>query len=413
MTPEMAFFYVQSDKGHPIDARLHLYFQKSDQGGQLREVGKVTVGKYRVEDSEASTVRGGHVDPYEPGFWGAWSHDIRPGGTIRCPGIEETGYSWWHDILGRRITQRTRGLGVRIGVIDAGFDPVKAGLEVVAVNVGGGLVQELPGRWIHGEAICRILGDTSAPQCCAPIAPCAELFFASATYDQTMLSDDRFRFPSADLSQGGQLDPTLVINAVYELSLTHGVDVINLSAGVSDIDDYLERGMTEAIETAADEGVLVVCAAGNACSEQADFPARLPDCVGVGVFGAQAWGPPGSATGSRTFHGASKEGFGEWAGQEVFHWADSAYGQGVDTIGPGVGILIARDGKPAFDLTGSSFAAPIVLGALAVVLAEDGDYLTLPRNRSRTTHARQRLVAYCVPTGMARPYEGAGAMLID
>jgi subtilisin family serine protease len=369
-------------------------------------------GEYSFDDVASLEQIGALVEPLEPGHWCAWEPDFRgAGSTIFCPKIDDAGHSWWHALLGRRLGNSERGLGIRIGVIDAGFDYKIVAADITEIDIGGGRVAAPAGSWIHGEAVCRILSDSEAPDSCTAIAPGAELLFASATYHTMTLDDRRFRLPLADFDQLGYLDPTLVVDAIYEMALNHDVDLINLSAGAVALPDHLQRGLSEAIETAAESGTLVVCAAGNSFVDEADFPARHPDCIGVGAFGHLGWGPATSA--ALEFCGSSPGGEGWWNHLQVFHWADSAYGVGVDTIGPGVGVLIARDGQAAFDVTGTSFASPIVVGMLAVEMADDDLYLHMPRDRLRIAYARSRLEARCQRTGMPEVYEGAGIFSLD
>jgi subtilisin family serine protease len=311
-------------------------------------------------------------------------------------------------MLGHKVGDPARGANIRIGVIDAGFTPDRSLAHIQMIETAGDIVDDVGDYWIHGEVISRIISDRDAPACCAPIAPGAELFFASATYNGSMAGSPAFRFPISGSPGSSHLDPTLIADAIFEMALNHDVDLINISAGASALPAEVERGVAEAIETAAEMGTVVVCAAGNEYATPADFPARHPATIGVGAFGQTGWGPPGSAV--RDFVTGTVGGDGRWLGRNVFHWSDSAYGEGVDTVGPGIGILVARDGKPAFDLSGTSFSAPIVLGTLAVELSQDETYLSLPRDQARLEYVKGVLELYCRSAQMPAQLEGAGIL---
>jgi subtilisin family serine protease len=267
-------------------------------------------------------------------------------------------------------------------------------------------------RWSHGEAVCRILGDLSAPESCAPIAPGADLVFANASYTKLTREDQDFAFPIAEADAGDYLDPRLVASFIYELAYSSEVDLINLSLGSFDIEEGQGRGVTEAIWAAVDAGVTVICSAGNRFVDHAAFPAEHPECIGVGAFGADDWGPENTMT--RWYaEECPSDGVGELGGQTVFFWSESAHGEGVDVIGPGVGILMARGGEPCFELSGTSFAAPIVTGLMAVELGRDVSYLGMPRDSDRVAYVRRRLSGLAQKTGMEERYEGEGAVTLD
>jgi subtilisin family serine protease len=401
---------AKSTKGKSIQVDVHLQFVVSDEVTMHQQAAPLGGGRFEYEDDPNLPDSWALAIPKEAGFWTGCMPRFRGVAEVSCSPIKVSGPSWWHAMLGERLSNPNRGQGVRIGVIDAGFLPDESLDHVQRIDDEGGIVDEDPDYWIHGEAVCRLLSDRLAPLSCAPMAPGAELLFASGTYpDETLLNTD-FCFPLLSNLPQSHLDPTLVNNAIFDLAVDHCVDLINLSAGVVKMNASDESSIEATIALAADLGVIMVVAAGNDPVERADFPARLDDCIGVGAFGCDGWGPRGSMP--RDYYDDPESPRGDWQGKKVFHWAESAYGDGVDTIGPGVGILISRGGKPAFDLTGTSFSAPIVCGALAVELASDDTYLGMPRDRSRTLYAAERLKALCVPSGMPEVCEGAGIVVL-
>jgi subtilisin family serine protease len=115
----------------------------------------------------------------------------------------------------------------------------------------------------------------------------------------------------------------------------NGVDVINLSLGLTSTSDLLG----DAIADVVDQGVVVVAASGNRGSEPADVPARLEGVIAVGAvdeLGARA-----------TF---------------------SSYGSGVDLAAPGIDVLSSYGDADEYGRwSGTSFSAPMVTGAVALL----------------------------------------------
>src|SRR5205809_2366855 len=120
----------------------------------------------------------------------------------------------------------------------------------------------------------------------------------------------------------------------------NGAKIINLSLGTNET----FGGPTDiqlAIDYAWSRGALIVAAAGNAGSGTLDYPARLPNVVSVAAI---------DETGQRA--------------------SFSNYGPGLDLSAPGDRIL-TLDGTGIQYLRGTSFSAPFVSGAAALLLSVD------------------------------------------
>ena len=401
---------VRAEDGRPVPVRAHLEYEDWDFEQVYSEAPVSAAGDLVWDDDLVQTPLRVVVVPQAPGYWAAGAENFDEVAEVVCPTIRQEGPSWWHLLLGGEMENPERGEGVRIGVVDAAFSAAGDLTHVVRVRALDH--QRVPANafWSHGEAVCRILGDRSAPASCAPIAPGADLVFGDASFARSTLEDADFELP-AEGDADDYLDPRRVADVIYRLVLEHEVHIINLSLGLyEELQRDLGAGVQQALRAARAAGVTVVCAAGNRFEAQAAFPARLPQCVGVGAYGALDWGPKGSVVRDLFPPGAGQA--GRLGSLSVYHWPQSAYGTGVDVIGPGVGILIARAGAAAFDLSGTSFAAPIVSGLLAVELARDPAYMEMPPSPSRDDYARRRLRGMCVRTGMQRRFEGAGAVAL-
>lgn len=389
------------------------YLEMRDkEGASSKDAVLTPQGDLLVDEADLQDAERIIVVPREPGFWRTVARDVGALERIECPAIKDHGPSWWHDLLGAARGAPGRGKGVKIGVVDVGFEPDAALDHVRILNSPEPITHKVSEDWDHGEAVCRLLGDRAAPGCCEPIAPGAELYFADAAFTDMTEAYPGFVFPvEEDVNPDDFLDPRLVSAAIYELTFAHEVDLINLSLGTFYLPDTTNTGLGVAITAAVSRGVAVVCAAGNEHRDKAAYPAVMDECLGVGAYGVVGWGPYGSV--ARDYHQPLPHGLGRLGGREVFLWPESAYGAGVDTLGPGVGILVARDGRPAFDVSGTSFAAPIVTGLLAVELAQDTTYLNLPRDRERSAYVRRCLAALCARTGMAARFEGQGVARLN
>ncbi|HYS71404.1 MAG TPA: S8 family serine peptidase [Thermoplasmata archaeon] len=124
-------------------------------------------------------------------------------------------------------------------------------------------------------------------------------------------------------------------------AVDHGAKIINLSLGTNET----FGGPTDielAINYAWSKGALIVAAAGNAGSGTLDYPARLPNVVSVAAI---------DRSGSRAYF--------------------SNYGPGLDFAAPGDEIWTLNGNNDVHALRGTSFSAPFVSAAAALLLSVD------------------------------------------
>ena len=68
-----------------------------------------------------------------------------------------------------------------------------------------------------------------------------------------------------------------------------------------------------------------------------------------------------------------------------------------------------RDGRPAVDLSGTSFACPTAVAVLACALAEDDDYKGLPRDGDRARWVVDDVLpCYACNAGLGQARQGLG-----
>jgi subtilisin family serine protease len=390
--PRIVFEVVdENDRPIPARGRLHVLSSNSERhvinsiGGPSGEL------SFLLRDDWTPKLL--HFAAEAPGYWPNTIPAPASGTRLRCeplPSAASAGSDgwWWHEAMNAATADPRAGDGIKVGVIDTAFE-ARGGLEHASVMTSTGEPAHAAAKPLpdHGEIVCRIIGQrASMLNRCEGFAPGAELIAVAADAPR------------------GKLDLEKATSGVLHLARDHGVDLINISAGL--FENPL-LGLRSIIREAARRGTLCIIAAGNEPRPAIAFPARYPDCVGVGAIGLLGWGPPSSTV--RRFGERSTGPRGLLAdGRPIFHFPLSAFGEGLDLIAPGVGILVNRGAAPLFVASGTSYAAPMVCGLLAAVLARDDEYRALPRNLDRANKARAILKGLCVKTGLASEYEGDG-----
>jgi cyanobactin maturation PatA/PatG family protease len=135
-----------------------------------------------------------------------------------------------------------------------------------------------------------------------------------------------------------------------------GAHVINISGGQFVPTGEAEPVLAKAIQTCADQNVLVVAAAGNDGCDCLHVPAAVQSVLSVGAMDAR--GEP----------------------LDVSNWGDSYRTQGI--LAPGQDVLGALPGSGIGAKSGTSFAAPIVSGLAGLLLS-----IQLKRGEEPDPHA--------------------------
>ena len=277
------------------------------------------------------TAWGGGYTAWGGGYtaWGggytAW------GGGTDAPTTFSGNTAYWNQINlteAQRLTPRL-GAGIKVAVIDTGVDLQHPALQgkLAPANEwkdfvdGDNYPQDDQGSsnagYGHGTGVAGVV---------LQVAPNATIL------------------PIRVLDSDGRGDLINVARAV-DWAIRQGADVLNLSLGT-----YLDSATLEAVVNyAARYRVYVVTSAGNSGDDHVTFPAVMaPDSRGVvGRYLVSV----GSVSGANV-----KSAF-------------SSFGPEVELVAPGERVLTLAPGG-VMNRTGTSFAAPMASGALALVLAE-------------------------------------------
>ena len=310
--------------------------------------------------------------------------------TVECQPLPTDGPTeWWHNQVGISSQLKTRGSGIRVGVIDTGVRPNPYLDHTKDIGAFVGVHDPSGGADVgsHGTHVCGTIGARpTKPGDYAGIAPGVALFSARV-------------FPNN--TDGAANDD--IANAIDALSIEHKCDLINMSLGAR-VGSAIIR---DAIEDALERGTLCICAAGNS-SGPVEFPGAFDNSVAVAAIGLLGWGPPGSLPTFRVPQVPDK--FGN---DNLFLANFSCFGPEIECCAPGVGIIATvpdRHGnkRSYASMGGTSMASPIVCGTAAAVLSKSSAYKQLPRDETRTQTARLLLRQSCRSIGLSPNYEGSG-----
>lgn len=243
------------------------------------------------------------------------------------------------------------GKGVTVAILDTGVmpHPNLEGIEIKHIDlIGEG--NQAPSEYApHGTAVASILAGQSGNG----ISPRANLL-SIRVLDSDGIGD------TFTLAQG-------IVEAVDA-----GANIINMSLGGFG-DSYVLRN---AIDYAAEQGVVMVAAVGNEGLSALPYPAQYDGVVAVSAIDADERYAP--------FSNSS---------------------MAVDLSAPGVGIETAWEDEQWVSFTGTSASAPLVSGAIAGLVSLD-------KNLS-PQEATQRLVERSNDIGLPGPDPQTGAGFID
>lgn len=255
------------------------------------------------------------------GGWSAWAG----GSSIPQAPIENDSYWKQIQLYRAQAISKNFGQGITVAVIDTGLDLSHSMFQGRLSSSsswkdyvdGDNNPAEVSGGNGYGHG-------TGAAGIILQVAPKAKIM------------------PIRVLASDGKGDLDNVISAII-WAADHGANIINLSLGSNEYSNALQL----ATDYAGSKGVYVVASAGNNGTQNGTtYPARMTYWGNSKLFGV---GSVQSNALLSTF---------------------SAFGDGLFVSAPGEGIVSAYPGSKLAKFTGTSFAAPLLTGALALAGSE-------------------------------------------
>jgi thermitase len=267
---------------------------------------------------------GGSVSAWSGGSVSAWS------GGIYQPLPQNTGK--WQQINLQQAQQLATnlGAGIKVAVIDSGIDlahPALKGGLVAATEmkdyVGNDAVPQEEGvlgkgAYGHGTSVAAIV---------LQIAPKAKIL------------------PLRVLGPDGSGD-VINVAAAINYAVSKGAKIINLSLG----SDVRSDAVATAINAATAKGVYVISSSGNTANQSITYPAYDAALTTTAGLYSLSVGSVNSSDVKSTF---------------------STYGVSLELVGPGEMVYGPVPGKRLGAWSGTSMAAPMAAGALALALGEN------------------------------------------
>ncbi len=281
--------------------------------------GTPTVTKLRA-DSPADAAELAQELSDEPGVVAAPTTRLHAFGAVNPEPM--AGAQWNLTMVGAPAAWSvSKGAGVVVAVVDTGVDathPDLAGRVLREIDLLPG-VTPLPEQNGHGTRVASLIAGSLNGVGMAGVAPQAGILPVSA------------------LDPAGYGDSSTVARGIIAAT-DAGARVINLSLGGPDRDPVLDKACAYAFS----KGAVVVAAAGNSYQwgNEVQYPAASPNVLAVASV---------DRTGNPSFF--------------------SNTGPHIDLAAPGEAVWAAAPGGGYTVDSGTSFAAPHVSGALALVLA--------------------------------------------
>lgn len=216
--------------------------------------------------------------------------------------------------------EESMGEGIKIGIIDSGIDlthPDLAGRVKKYRNFTVGDISDVTDENGHGTHVAGIMAASKNDVGIVGVAPMAGLYVAKA-FDKNGVADDD------------------AIAESLKWLIKNKVNIINMSFSSNSVPGYYEE-----IKEAYNKGIIVVCAAGNdgkVKRKGLGYPAKYPETISVASVDMR-----GKVS--------------DFSSKNV----------GADIAAAGYEILSCYPGGKYAKFSGTSMAAPIISGAVAIL----------------------------------------------
>jgi len=275
----------------------------------------------------------------EPGIFSAQTNNSFTIQDYQLPNDEYYYKQWAPSVM--RLPQTWRNAqgssNVRVAILDTGIDYTHVELEGLVdldsgYNFSSDDETDFMDRQMHGTHVAGIVGAKANNS----------RGLAGVMWDVEML-------PVKVLDDNGMGDEWSVAQGILHSaglrndSKIQAADVINMSLGMhsSETPELIE----DAVNKAANAGVVIVAASGNSGDNDIAYPAKFDEVIAVGALSNNESGPPVVANYSN-------------------------YGPEQDIVAPGTAIWSTIPGNRILDMSGTSMAAPQVAGLAGLMVAE-------------------------------------------
>lgn len=223
---------------------------------ELQEISR-EAGLFRAEDLEQVRRLGDAVEYYEPD---------QKARLFELPNDLYADRQWCLEFLGAPAVWKKgfKAKDVRIGVIDSGVNSMHEDFEGTAFAKGANLLdgsRDVTDNLGHGTMVSGILAA-----------------MADNGLGVAGLCDQAVIVPLKCFDTGGETDGSYIVEAIYEAVDVFDCQVINMSLGMK----VHMQSMREAVDYAAEKGVIIVSAVGNTGNSDLNYPAAYDNVIGTG-----------------------------------------------------------------------------------------------------------------------------------
>jgi thermitase len=326
-------------------------------------------GKLSWMSGSVSSWAGGSVSAWAGGSVSAWA-----GGSVsawaggRYVPLPANTAKWQKlNLEAAQTLAKNLGAGVKVAVIDSGVDLSHPGLK---------------GGFVPAADMWDYVGNDSVPQEEGTLGVGAFGHGTNVASIVLQIAPKAKILPLRVLGPNGSGDALNVASAINR-AVSKGVKVINLSLG----SDTRSSPVASAIATATAKGVYVISSSGNTANTNVTYPANdsSADTTTLGRYSVSV----GSVNAKD-----KKSAF-------------STYGTTLELVGPGEVVYGPVPGNRLGAWSGTSMAAPMVSGAIALALGE-----TIYTPRAQLTDLLESRAANIYSQGLNETYENGNIHLL-
>ncbi len=254
----------------------------------------------------------------------------------------------------QKLTPKLGG-GIKVAIIDTGVDLQHPGLKGVASDA------TQPKHLAPSTDWYDFVDKDATPQEVAGANTDGYGHGTGVAGAVLQIAPKAIIMPIRVLGSDGSGDVSALSSAI-QWAVNHGAKIINLSLGTAE----RVEAVSSMVQWATSKGVYVVVASGNTNDSQITYPAA--DALDKTRGGAKMISV--GSVGSGNILGAYLGGTTATAAAAGQKSEFSTFGPNVEMMAPGELISTLLPESQTGDWTGTSFAAPMVSGALALALAE-------------------------------------------